>query len=317
MKLFSANSKLTATRWVRRAAVHLASVLGAVCLVSGWGFAQSVQVTLVSSHFSVTDRRGQYVSDLGKNDFTVIDNGVPHEISEFNRAANGPLSVVIVVDRSQSVNSQFGLVKQVGTACAKALVRGPNDRGMLVTFDSKVYLLQDWTSDSASLVGNLDKLVSAGGSSLFDAVYKASRDRLRVSDPRRKVMILITDGEDTTSRATLRQALEMAKLAGVTIYGVGLHSANSMNTRELQGKRVLSEFADLTGGRMFDADSDEKVEPFLARLETELRTWYEISYYSDAPMDDTFHRLQIQTTRGSLLIHGPKGYYADRSHELP
>jgi Ca-activated chloride channel homolog len=304
-------------RLLRRALPKLLTLFGACFLPAGWAFAQSIQVTLVTSHISVTDQRGQYIPDLSRNDFTVMDNGVPHEVAEFSRTAHGPLSVVIVLDRSQSVNDRFDLVKQVASECAKTLVHEPEDRGLLVAFDSKAYLLQDWTSDTGLLVDNIQRLSAAGGSSLFDAVYKTSRDRFRVDDPRRKVMVVITDGEDTTSRATMRQALEMAKLSGVTIYAIGLHPANSMNTRELQGRRVLNEFADLTGGRVLNAEVGENIDAGLASLEEGLRTWYEISYYSDSPLDDTFHRLQIHTSKSSLLIHGPRGYYADRPQELP
>lgn len=283
----------------------------------GLAFAQSIQVTLVSSHFSVTDKSGRYISDLKRNDFIVMDNGIPQEISEFNRESQGPLSLVIMIDRSESVSDRFEFVKEAAATCTKGLVDNSEDRGLLVAFDSKVYLLQDWGSDPGSLVENVRKLSAAGGSSLFDAIYKTCRDRFRVADERRKVLVLFSDGEDTTSRATFRQALEMAKSSGVTIYVIGLRAKDSLNTRRQQGRRVLAEFAELTGGRIYYPEYDEKVAAFLARLEGELRNWYLITYYSNAPLDDAFHEIKIRAKSEALQVHGPKGYYADKHSELP
>jgi Ca-activated chloride channel homolog len=300
-----------------RALPGLLAVLCCGCFLTEWGVAQTFQVTLVTSHFCVTDHSGRYISDLNRDDFLVTDNGVPQEITDFGRTSRGALSVAMVLDRSESISDRFQFVKEAAATCAQSLLQSPEDRGLLVAFDSKAYLLQDWTSDPDSLTQNVQKLTSAGGSSLFDAIYKASRDRFRVADERRKVLILFSDGEDTTSRATLRQALEMVKLSGATIYAIGIRPENSLNTRELQGRRVLAEFAGLTGGSVIYAQQDEQIDAFLKRLEDEVRNWYEISYYSNAPLDDSFHKLVIQTKKEALQVRGPKGYYADKPRELP
>jgi Ca-activated chloride channel family protein len=296
---------------------RLFGVLLCLCCLAGRGSAQTFQVTLVTGHFSVTDHSGRYVSDLNRDDFQVMDNGVPQQISEFSRKSRGALSLVMVLDRSQSVSERFQFMKEAAATCAQSLLKSPEDRGLLVAFDSKVFLLQDWTSDPDALTQNIQKLTPEGGSSLFDAIYKGSRDRFRIADERRKVLILFSDGEDTTSRATLRQALEMAKLSGATIYAVGIRPENSLNTRDLQGGRVLAEFAGLTGGSVIYTQQDEQLDAFLNRLEEEVRNWYEISYYSHAPLDDSFHKLVIQTKNEALKVHGPKGYYADKPRELP
>lgn len=302
---------------LKEALPRLLAVLFCLCFMAGRGFAQLVQVTLVTSHFCVTDHGGRYISDLTRDDFVVTDNGVPQKIAEFRKKSRGTLSVVMVLDRSESVRDRFPFLKEAAATCADSLLQSPEDRGLLVAFDSKAFLLQDWTSDPGSLARNIDRLTASGGSSLFDAIYKASRDRFRVADDRRKVLIVFSDGEDTTSRATLRQTEEMVELAGATIYAVGIQPENSMNTRDLQGPSVLAELAGLTGGSVLYTRQSEQLRAFLQRLEDEVRNWYEISYYSNAPLDDTFHKLVIQTKKEALQVHGPKGYYADRPRELP
>jgi VWFA-related protein len=181
-------------------------------------------------------------------------------------------------------------------------------------FDSKVYLLQNWTPDSGVLVDNVRKLTAAGGTSIFDALLKTCRDLFNGADDRQKVVILVTDGEDTTSVATFDDALRVAKLARVAVYVLGVRAENSLNTRELQGRRVLTNLAELTGGRVFyPADYRSQSLPALfATLQEELRNGYSLTYTLDVPADNTFHRIRVVTKNPSLNVHAPTGYYAQR-----
>src|SRR2546427_442823 len=281
-------------------------------------FAQTVQVTLVDTHFTVTDRSGHLVTNLEREDFTIFDNGIPQEIAGFSKKLQSPLSVALVVDRSQSVSERFQFVPEAAASFIKSTMRKQEDRGLVAAFDSKVYLLQDWTADPELLIDSVRKLTAAGGTSLFDAVYKTSRDKFKTDDPRKKVLVLITDGEDTTSRATFKQVLDMAQLSGVTIYVIGIKAEDSLNAHELQGKHVLTELAELTGGHVFQSKDhqDEKLTALFTRLEGELRNEYNMSYYLDAPLDSTFHKIKIETKDRRLVVHAPKGFYARRRTEL-
>src|SRR5262249_53916520 len=131
-----------------------------------------------------------------------------------------------------------------------SVVRKNIDRSCLIAFDSHVYLLQDWTDQIELLTGMIQKLSAAGGTSLFDAIYKTCRDQFPTNpnEDRTKVIVLVTDGEDTTSQATFKQVSDMISESGVIIYVLGIHAENSMNPRELQGKKILAEFRDMSGG---------------------------------------------------------------------
>ena len=282
-------------------------------------FAQSVQVTLVETHFTVTNRSGLLVTDLDRDDFTVFDNGIRQEISDFNKKLQSPLSVGLLIDRSQSIGSRFQLVPEATASFIRSVMQKQDDRGLVVAFDSRVYLLQDWTSDPEVLVANVRKLTVGGGTSLFDAIYKTSRDKFKVDDLRKKALVLVTDGEDTTSRATFKQVLDMVQLSGASVYVIALKPQDSLNTRELQGKRVLTELAELTGGRIYQSENlrADELTTLFTSLQDELRNEYKISYYLDAPLDNTFHKMKIEMKDQRNIVHAPRGFYARRRTDLP
>ena len=129
---------------------------------------------------------------------------------------------------------------------------------------------------------------------------------------KKKNLVLVTDGEDTTSLATLDQALQMATISRVAIYAVGIRAEDSLSTRDLQGHRVLSRLADLTGGRVFspDGQSPTQLDGLFARVEEEISGSYTLSYYLDVAPDRSFHRIRIEPKDKTLAVHAPSGYYA-------
>jgi VWFA-related protein len=181
-----------------------------------------------------------------------------------------------------------------------------------------VYVLQDWTANPAQLIQSIRNLSSAGGTSVFDAIYKTCRDKFNVTDDRQKVVVLITDGEDTTSNATFEQTLAMAKLSNVVVYVVGLRPENSLNTRELQGRKVLTDLADLTGGRIFyPKDSREQLDRLFQALQAEMRNEYSVVYDVEGQPDNTFHKVRIEVQDKGLRVHAPTGYYFRKTLALP
>ncbi len=274
--------------------------------------AQETYVTLVEIHFVVTDHDGRFAKDLGAGDVSVYDNDRRQELSSFTPRVQAPLSVALVLDRSQSVVDRFPLILDSAKAFVRSVVSGPDDRAALVAFDSKVYLLQGWTRDPTALVGALHQLTAAGGSSVFDALFKTCRDEFDPADTTQKVVVLVTDGEDTTSAATFDQALRMAKMSHVAVYVLGVRADHSLNPRELQGRQVLTRLAELTGGRVFyPADYDgASLDGLFGSLQEELRNGYSLTYYLDVPPDNSFHRVRIQPNDRTLHVQAPTGYYA-------
>lgn len=276
--------------------------------------AQQVYVTLSSVHFFVTDRNGRFVSNLSASDFTIYDNERPQEIRTFMQRVHSPVSMALILDRSHSLSEPFPLVLQSAAAFVTSAIHDREDQAALVAFDSKVYLAQNWTSDSKALVDKIHALTAAGGTSIFDALLKTCRDRFDGADTRQRIVVLVTDGEDTTSVATFDDALQMARLSRAVVYVLGVRSEHSMNSRELQGRRVLANLAELTGGRVFyPADYEPAtLQRLFAALQEELRNGYTVTYSLDVPPDHTFHTLRIEPKNKSLSIHAPTGYYARR-----
>jgi Ca-activated chloride channel family protein len=280
---------------------------------------QDVYVTLVRTHFTVSDRRGRSVTTLGRDDVTVYDNGEAKPLAEFRGHVETPLRIAVLLDRSESVTDQFPFLISAATAFERTALKSPEDLGLLVAFDSKVYLMQDWTSDRTRLAQSLRQVTPAGGTSMLDAVYKTCRDKFEISDAERNALLLVTDGEDTTSQATFDQALQMASLSRVVLYAVGIRADGSLNTREMQGRRLLSELTDLTGGRLFyptDRSSAALTELF-AQVEREIRDAYTLTYYLDGAPDGSFHRVRIEAHDKALLVHAPSGYYTRKSFGAP
>jgi Ca-activated chloride channel homolog len=294
-----------------RSSVKLA-VPCALLLAGPYGRTQSVYVSLIETRVTVTDRSGKFVPDLDSDDFQVYDNGARQQISSLSRKLQAPLSVALLIDRSQSVKDRFDFLAEAAAAFVQSAVRKDEDQGLVVGFDSKVYLLQDWTSDAAALAKAIGQLSAAGGTSLFDALYKTCRDKFDVTESRRKIVVLLSDGEDSTSQASADDALRMAKLWGVSIYVVGVKADASLNTRELHGRHVLKNLAELTGGRAYfpSTQREERLQPLFERLQEELRNEYTVSYYLQAPPDNSFHQVRVETTDPNLTVHAPKGFYA-------
>ena len=278
---------------------------------------QQVYVTLRDVRFSVTDRNGAPVNGLNPEDFTVYDDDRLEEISTFARNVQSPVSVAMVLDRSRSLDGTLPAVVEAAAAFLSSLVRDGEDQGAVVAFDSKVYLLHDWTSDSAALVRTMRTLTAAGGTSVFDALVKTCRDQFVAADARQKAIVLVTDGEDTTSTATIDDALSMARLAKVAVYVLGVRAEHSLNSRELQGRRVLTSLADLTGGRVFypATRSDASLSALFAHVQQELRNGYSLTYYLDTRPDNAFHRIRIEPKDRTLTVHAPTGY--SRNHFRP
>ncbi len=283
----------------------------AIALVTGV-FAQSVQVTVHETRFNVTDRNtGHYVTNLKRTDFDVYDNDVHQEIDSLDQRVQSPVSVAVLIDRSASVEDRFPFVLDAAATFVKSVVHNSDDRAMVVAFDSKVYLLQNWTTDTSLLVDKIRGLTPAGGTSVFDAVYKTCRDEFDVADTRKKVVVLITDGEDTTSRATYEQALEMAKQSDASVYVVGIHAEGSLSTHELQGRTVLTNLSETTGGRILypENDHEQELQAVFQALQESMRNEYSLSYYLNVPPNNTYHRIRIETKDKNLIVHSPKRYY--------
>jgi Ca-activated chloride channel family protein len=272
-----------------------------------------VDVTRVNLLFTVTDRKGRFVTDLGKDDFEVIEAKKPQSIMEFNAETDLPLRLGILIDTSNSIRERFKFEQEAASEFIKNVVHANQDRAMLVSFDTKAELVSDLIGDTEKLDAAIRALRPGGGTALYDAVYFACRDKLSQDQPKhkfRRAIVIVSDGDDNQSQYTRDQALEMAQKADVVLYGI----STNISKIESDGDKVLKYYAAETGGRAFFPFKVEDLEQSFENIANELRHQYNISFRPD-PMktDGLFHAVDLKVRgRKDLVVHVRKGYYAPK-----
>lgn len=273
-----------------------------------------VEVNLVNLVCTVTDRSNRFVTALTQEDFHILEDGVPQQIQHFARETNLPLRIALLIDTSESVISKLRFEQEAATRFFHTVLR-PQDRALLVEFDSGVTMLQDFTSDANRLARELKNLRAGGGTSLNDAVYQLSEEKL-LNTSGRKAIIVITDGDDTSSKYTFDEALEMAQRAEVTVYAISTNKAGFFGSGghrgPKSGDRVLTQLTEDTGGKVFFPSKADDLDLAFTQITEELRSQYSIGYVStNAKRDGTYRGLTVKLPDNKRLrIRHRKGYYA-------
>ncbi|MBI1745863.1 MAG: VWA domain-containing protein [Acidobacteria bacterium] len=273
-----------------------------------------VQVNLVNLTCSVVDKSSRFVTSLTREDFQVIEDGVPQQIKNFARESNLPLRIALLIDTSESVISKLKFEQEAATRFFSTVLREP-DRGLLVEFDSGVTLLQDFTNDVNRLARELKNLRAGGGTSLNDAIYQISDEKL-LTTTGRKAIILITDGEDTSSKYSFDEALEMAQRAEATVFAISTNKAaffgGGGHHGTKNGDRVLTQLTEDTGGKVFFPAKADDLDMTFRQISEELRSQYSVGYIStNTKRDGTYRGLQVKLIDNKRLrIRHRKGYYA-------
>ena len=192
--------------------------------------------------YTVSDKKGRFVTDLTKDDFEVFESKKPQTIIEFAAETDLPLRLAILIDTSNSIRDRFHFQQEAATAFIDGTVRPEHDKAMIVSFDTAAELVADLTDN----IGDLEKAVAnlrpGGGTSLYDAIFFACRDKLMEDQPLykfRRAMVILSDGEDNQSRYTRDQALEMAQKADVNVYTI----STNITRIETDGDKVMRYFA--------------------------------------------------------------------------
>ena len=281
------------------------------------GGAQDTRITLdvsrVNMLYTVSDKRGRFVTDLGKDDFEVFESKKPQSIIEFSAETDLPLRLAILIDTSNSIRDRFHFQQEAAIAFIDGTVRPRQDRALIVSFDTAAELVADLTDDVHELEKSIESLRPGGGTSLYDAIYFASRDKLMQDQPLykfRRAMVILSDGEDNQSRYTRDQALEMAQKADVTIYTI----STNITRIESEGDKVLRYFANETGGQAFFPFKASDLNQSFENIANELRHQYNI-FYRPEPLktDGLYHPVEIRVKgRKDLIVRCRKGYYAPK-----
>jgi Ca-activated chloride channel homolog len=272
-----------------------------------------LDVTRVNMLFTVTDRRGRFITNLTRDEFDVLENGKRQIIQEFTAEADLPLRLGILIDTSNSIRDRFKFEQEAAVQFINSVVRPSQDRAMLVSFDTTAELVVDLTGDTEKLGLGVRKLRPGGGTALYDAIYFACRDKLQQDQPRhkfRRAMILVGDGDDNQSRVTRDQALEMAQKADVVIYAISTNISKIQN----DGDKVLKYLTEETGGQAFFPFRAEDLNQSFENIANELRHQYNI-FYRPEPLkaDGLYHEVELKVkNRKDLVVRARKGYYAPK-----
>ena len=271
-----------------------------------------VDVRLVRLLVTVKDTAGRLVGTLNKADFTVFDNGVQQDISAFERRTEQPLSIAVLVDTSASTGIELKYELDSVARFLRAVLREGNteDAVALYSFNWQVTLHSSYTRRIARLEGALKQLKSEGGTSLYDAIYLASGD-LEMRDGRH-VIVMVTDGGDTTSSKGFHDALQSAQLADIVLYPVVVIPITNEAGRNTGGEHALTTLAAGTGGRIFLPAPGAELDTAFDDILRELRTQYLVGFYPRTPATkNRFHSVKVNLTLPGLRAITRNGYYGD------
>jgi Ca-activated chloride channel family protein len=269
------------------------------------------RVNEVNVLFIATDKHGKFVRDLNQTDFSILDDHKPPQaILNFRRETDLPIHLGLLVDVSGSVGSRFEFEQQAATSFLQHTLRAHYDRAFVMGFNTHNQIIQDFTDNAALLSSGIRRLQNGGGTALYDAIYRACKEKFlkdRPERPVRKAIIVVSDGEDNQSEVSRAQAIEMAQRAEVIIYAISTDDSGLV----LRGDKVLEQIADATGGRAFFPFKMKDITHSFAAIEDELRSQYVVSYKpADFDADGRFRSIQISSLKKDLQVRARRGYYA-------
>ena len=273
----------------------------------------TLDVSRVNMLFTVSDKKGRFITDLTKDDFDVFESKKPQSIIEFSAESDLPLRLAILIDTSNSIRERFRFQQEAAVAFIDGTVRPRQDRALVVSFDTAAELVTDLTDNIGVLEKAVEGLRPGGGTSMYDAIFFACRDKLMQDQPLykfRRAMVILSDGEDNQSRNTRDQALEMAQKADVTIYTI----STNITHIETEGDKVLRYFAAETGGQAFFPFKASDLNQSFENIANELRHQYNV-FYRPEPLktDGLYHAVDIRVKgRKDLIVRARKGYYAPK-----
>jgi VWFA-related protein len=269
------------------------------------------RVNEVNLLFIATDKHGKFVRDLNQADFSILDDHKPPQaILNFRRETDLPLHLGLLVDVSGSVNSRFDFEQDAATSFLQHTLRAGFDKAFVLSFNSRSQIAQDFTDNVSLLSAGVHRLHDGGGTALYDAIYRASKEKFlkdRPDRPVRKAIIVVSDGEDNQSEVTRAQAIEMAQRAEVIIYAISTDDSGLV----MRGDKVLEQLAEATGGRAFFPFKMKDITHSYAAIEDELRSQYVVSYRpADFDADGRYRSIEISAFKKDLQVRARKGYFA-------
>lgn len=278
--------------------------------------------------YAVVRDKNRPVANLNKEDFEVSEDEKPQEIRFFSRETDTPLTLGILIDTSASQTHVLGVEQREAKAFLDQVLDHQKDLAFVLRFDLEVELLQDLSNNKKLLGHAIDSTEvnsgtgsvmpgpfptgKVGGTNLHDAVYLSARELLR-NEVGRKVIVILSDGEDTGSSKTLNEALEIAQRSDVIIYSIEIIDREFYFARAVGfgGDSVLKKYAEQTGGRVIQVNRIEDTAQAFRDIAEELRTQYSVGYTSSNPRKDgAFRKVQVKVRNRNYKVFARRGYYA-------
>jgi Ca-activated chloride channel family protein len=277
-------------------------------------------VEVVSLNVIVMDGTGHYVTDLDTGDFNVFEDGVKQDVSFFTKT-NLPIALAVLLDTSASMDTKLQTAQEAAIGFAKRLRE--QDLAEVIDFDSRVVVLQPFTNNATELEQAIKKTSAGGSTSLYNAVYIALKDLKKVvaknvDEIRRQAIVVLSDGEDTSSLLPFEEVLDLAKRSETAIYTIGLRSNESASTASKgfhEAEFVLRQLSQQTGGRAFFPNHVNELAGVYGQISEELSSQYTIGYTSKNPKrDGSWRRVVVRTDRQGTAARTKQGYFAPTSH---
>jgi Ca-activated chloride channel homolog len=303
-------------RWV--IVLNLAALLavlfaGPGIRAQGPGVRFRAGVDVVLLNVTVTDGAKRYVTDLDLADFTVLEEGRPQTITFF-RKADVRMALALLIDSSASMDEALPIAQAAAAGFVRQL--GPADVATVIDFDSRVQILAPFTDDKTALDDAIHNTVAAGSTSMYNALYIALRElgKIRLSDeqevPRRRAIVLLSDGEDTSSLVSFEEVLEVALRSNSVIYTIGLGIDVSAVRRAADPSFVLTRLAQQTGGRAFFPSLAKDLAGVYADIRDELSSQYLLAYVSSNDRTGRWRNVNVRVNRPGLTVRTKQGYFA-------
>jgi Ca-activated chloride channel family protein len=278
---------------------------------SGVRFRAGVDVVLLN--VTVTDGARRYVTDLDLSDFRVLEEGRPQTITFF-RKADVRMALALLIDSSASMDEALPIAQEAAAGFVRQL--GPADVATVIDFDSRVQILAPFTDDKTALDDAIRSTVAAGSTSMYNALYIALRElgKIRLNDeqevPRRRAIVLLSDGEDTSSLISFEEVLDVALRSDSVIYAIGLGINASAARRAADPSFVLTRLAQQTGGRAFFPSFAKDLAGVYADIRNELSSQYLLAYVSSNERTGRWRNVNVRVNRPGLAVRTKQGYFA-------
>ena len=299
-----------------RAAVALAVTLAVATAVAQQPDQPAFRtgVDLVSLNVTVTDGDNRYVTDIDQASFQLYEDGALQDITFFTRTQL-PIALALLMDTSASMAEKMSTAQQAAIGFAERL--RDEDQASVIDFDSRVDILQGFTNSIAELKAAIRRTSAGGSTSLYNAIYISLKElgkvgATTVDEIRRQAIVMLSDGEDTSSLVDFDEVLELAKRSDTVIYSIGLRSRDIRTRRGFrEADFVLRQLAQETGGRAFFPEQAEDLPAIYQRISDELSSQYTLGYISKNPLQDgRWRRIVVRVDRPNVAARTKQGYYA-------